>query len=50
MVDNVKDRLEKRQKIVMNAQSRPTPDDIKAVSDLYSYMYLLINLGKTRQI
>ena len=29
MVDGIKDRLEKSEKIVMNAQSRPTSDNIK---------------------
>lgn len=38
MVDGVKDRIEKTEKIVMSAQSRPTPDDIKSLSDLFAYM------------
>lgn len=32
MVDGVKDRLEKTDKIVMGTQSRPTTEDIKSLA------------------
>lgn len=35
MNDNVKDRLEKKEKIVMTAKSRPTTEDVKNMTDLY---------------
>lgn len=34
----------------MTAQSRPTAEDIKNLSDLFTYMYFNINLGKTNPI
>ena len=39
MVDNVGDRLERNEMVVMNARSRPTNEDVKAMADLFSYMY-----------
>lgn len=48
MVDGVKDRLEKTSKIVMTADSRPTADDIKDLTELFGYMYEMSNIGKTR--
>lgn len=48
MVDGVKDRLEKTSKIVMTADSRPTADDIKDLTELFSYMYEMSNIGKIR--
>ena len=34
----------------MDARSRPTPDDIREISDLYTYMYTLTYVGKTKPI
>lgn len=38
MADGIKDRIEKTEKIVMTADSRPTQEDIKVLSDLFTYM------------
>lgn len=48
MVDNVGDRLERNEMVVMNARSRPTNEDVKAMADLFSYMYLVHYLGRTK--
>lgn len=34
----------------MTAQSRPTQDDIKNLSELFNYMYLKCYKGKTKQV
>ena len=49
MNDNVKDRLEKKEKVVMDSKSRPSTEDVKNLTELYAYMYDLAKEGKTRQ-
>ena len=38
MNDNVKDRLEKKERVVMDSKSRPTTEDVKNLTELYAYM------------
>ena len=40
MMDNVRDRLDKKERVVMDANSRPTSEDIKNMTELFTYMYL----------
>jgi hypothetical protein len=48
MVDGVKDRLETVEKMVMDAESKPSKNDVKELVELYTYMFLIINAGKIK--
>jgi hypothetical protein len=50
MVDGIKDRLEKNERIVMNGGSRPLNEDIKQLAELFAFMYTVRKIGKIRVI
>lgn len=39
MNDGVRDRLEKKEKMVMTGKDRPTTEDVRKMAELFTFMY-----------